>query len=44
HSEAATTSLNATVTSVTLDSTGTGATLNTPQLGPVALSAVQQID
>lgn len=43
-SEAATTLINGTVSSVTLDSSGTGVTLNTPQLGTVPLSSVQQID
>lgn len=42
--QAAGTLLNGTVSSVTLDSSGTSVTLNTPQLGPVALSSVQQID
>jgi flagellar basal-body rod modification protein FlgD len=43
-SQAATTLINGTVTSVTLGATGASPTLNTTQLGPVALSAVQQID
>lgn len=42
-SQAATTLLNGTVTSVTLDAGGGGVTLNTPELGPVALSSVNQI-
>jgi flagellar basal-body rod modification protein FlgD len=42
--QAASTLLNGTISSVTLDASGTGVTLNTPQLGPVALSGVQQID
>jgi flagellar basal-body rod modification protein FlgD len=42
--QAATTYLNGTVSSVTLGAAGASPTLNTPQLGPVALSAVQQID
>ena len=42
--QAATTLLNGTVSSVTLGAAGASPTLNTPQLGPVALSAVQQID
>jgi len=41
---AATTYLNGTVSSVTLGSSGTAATLNTTQLGAVPLSSVQQID
>jgi flagellar basal-body rod modification protein FlgD len=41
--EAASTLLNGTVTSVTLDAAGGGVTLNTPELGAVALSAVTQI-
>jgi len=44
HSEAINTSINGTVSSVTLDASGTGATLNTPQLGSVALGTVQQIE
>jgi flagellar basal-body rod modification protein FlgD len=36
--------LAGTVTSVTVGSNGSGMTLNTPQLGAVALSAVQQIN
>jgi flagellar basal-body rod modification protein FlgD len=43
-SQAATTYINGTVTSVTLGASGASPTLNTTQLGPVALSAVQQID
>lgn len=42
--EPATTYLNGTVASVTLDPSGSGVMLNTPQLGSVALSSVQQID
>jgi flagellar basal-body rod modification protein FlgD len=42
--EAASTLITGTVSSVTLGATGSSPTLNTPQLGPVALSAVQQID
>jgi flagellar basal-body rod modification protein FlgD len=42
--EAATTLLDGTVQSVSLTSGGTAVTLNTPELGPVALSAVQQIN
>ncbi|HVO00347.1 MAG TPA: flagellar hook capping FlgD N-terminal domain-containing protein [Steroidobacteraceae bacterium] len=42
-SQAATTLLNGTVTSVTLDPSGGGVTLNTPELGPIALSNVKQI-
>jgi flagellar basal-body rod modification protein FlgD len=38
-----TTEVAARVTSVSLDSNGTGLTLNTPELGAVALSQVQQI-
>ena len=41
--QAATTLLNGTVTSVTLDPASGGVTLNTPELGPIALSNVQQI-
>jgi len=41
--QAATTLINATVTSVSLGANGSGVTLNTAQLGPVALSSVQQI-
>jgi flagellar basal-body rod modification protein FlgD len=41
--QAATTLLNGTVTSVTLDAAGGGVTLNTPELGPIALSSVNQI-
>jgi flagellar basal-body rod modification protein FlgD len=41
---AATTLINGTVSSVTLGAAGASPTLNTSQLGPVALSAVQQID
>jgi flagellar basal-body rod modification protein FlgD len=43
-SEAVNTLLNGTVSSVSLNAAGTGATLNTPQLGAVALGTVQQID
>ena len=43
-SQAASTLINGTVTSVTLGAAGASPTLNTTQLGPVALSAVQQID
>jgi flagellar basal-body rod modification protein FlgD len=42
--EAASTLLDGTVQSVSLATSGTGVTLNTPELGPVALSAVQQIN
>jgi flagellar basal-body rod modification protein FlgD len=42
--QAATTYLNGTVTSVTLGSSGSSPTLNTSQIGSVALSSVQQID
>jgi flagellar basal-body rod modification protein FlgD len=42
--QAATTLLNGTVSSVTLGAPGASPTLNTPQLGPIALSDVQQID
>jgi flagellar basal-body rod modification protein FlgD len=42
--QAATTLLNGTVQSVSLASGSNGVTLNTPELGPVALSAVQQIN
>jgi flagellar basal-body rod modification protein FlgD len=42
--QAANTLINGTVTSVTLGAAGVSPTLNTSQLGPVALSAVQQID
>jgi flagellar basal-body rod modification protein FlgD len=41
--EAASTLLNGTVTSVTLGGSGGGVTLNTPELGPIVLSAVTQI-
>ena len=41
--QAMSTLLNATVTSVTLGGSGGGVTLNTPELGPIALSAVTQI-
>lgn len=41
--QAATTLLYGTVSSVTLGSSGSGVTLNTPELGSVALSSVQQI-
>jgi flagellar basal-body rod modification protein FlgD len=43
-SEPASTFLNGTVSSVTLDPSGSSVLLNTPQLGSVALSNVQQID
>jgi flagellar basal-body rod modification protein FlgD len=43
-SQAANTYINGTVTSVTLGAAGASPTLNTSELGPVALSAVQQID
>lgn len=43
-SQSATTLLTGTVSSVTLSSSGSGVELNTSQLGPVALSSVQQID
>lgn len=43
-SEAANTYLNGTVSSVTLDPTSSEVMLNTPQLGSVSLSNVQQID
>jgi flagellar basal-body rod modification protein FlgD len=42
--EAASTLISGTVSSVTLGAAGASPTLNTPQLGPVALSAVTQID
>jgi flagellar basal-body rod modification protein FlgD len=42
--KAASTLITGTVSSVTLGAAGASPTLNTPQLGPVALSAVQQID
>ena len=42
--QAASTLLNGTVSSVTLGAPGASPTLNTPQLGPIALSDVQQID
>jgi flagellar basal-body rod modification protein FlgD len=42
--QAASTYITGTVQSVTLGASGESPTLNTPQLGPVALSAVQQID
>lgn len=42
--QAASTLITGTVSSVTLGAAGASPTLNTPQLGPVALSAVQQID
>jgi flagellar basal-body rod modification protein FlgD len=41
--QAAATLLNGTVTSVSLAASGGGVTLNTPELGPIALSAVTQI-
>lgn len=43
-SQSATTLLSGTVSSVTLAASGGGVSLNTPQLGAVALSSVQQID
>jgi len=43
-SQTASTFLNGTVSSVTLGASGASPTLNTAQLGPVALSDVQQID
>jgi flagellar basal-body rod modification protein FlgD len=43
-SQTASTYLNGTVSSVTLGASGASPTLNTAQLGPVALSDVQQID
>jgi flagellar basal-body rod modification protein FlgD len=43
-SETATTFISGTVSSVSLGATGQSPTLNTSQLGPVALSSVQQID
>jgi flagellar basal-body rod modification protein FlgD len=43
-SQTASTYINGIVTSVTLGAAGASPTLNTTQLGPVALSAVQQID
>jgi len=43
-SQSATTLLSGTVSSVTLAASGGGVALNTPQLGAVALSSVQQID
>ena len=43
-SQTAATYINGTVSSVSLGATGQSPTLNTPQLGPVALSSVQQID
>lgn len=43
-SQSATTLLTGTVSSVTLAASGGGVSLNTPQLGAVALSSVQQID
>jgi flagellar basal-body rod modification protein FlgD len=42
--QAATTYMNGIVTSVTLGASGAGPTLNTSQLGPIALSSVEQID
>ena len=41
--QGATTLLDGTVMSVTLGTGGAGVTLNTPELGPVALSSVQEI-
>ena len=43
-SQAAATLLDGTVASVSLGTGGAGVTLNTPELGPVALSSVQQIN
>lgn len=43
-SQSTTTLLTGTVSSVTLAASGSGVELNTPQLGAVALSSVQQID
>jgi flagellar basal-body rod modification protein FlgD len=43
-SQTASTYINGTVSSVTLGTSGASPTLNTEQLGPVALSDVQQID
>lgn len=43
-SQTASTFINGTVSSVTLGASGESPTLNTPQLGPIALSSVQQID
>jgi flagellar basal-body rod modification protein FlgD len=43
-SQTASTYINGTVSSVTLGASGASPTLNTEQLGPVALSDVQQID
>jgi flagellar basal-body rod modification protein FlgD len=43
-SQAATTYLNGTVSSITLDSSSNSVLLNTPQLGSVALGSVLQID
>jgi flagellar basal-body rod modification protein FlgD len=43
-SQTADTYITGTVSSVTLGASGQSPTLNTPQLGPVALSSVQQID
>jgi hypothetical protein len=43
-SQTASTYLNGIVSSVTLGASGASPTLNTSQLGPVALSDVQQID
>jgi flagellar basal-body rod modification protein FlgD len=42
--QAVTTLITGTVTSVTLGAAGVSPTLNTSQLGPIALSAVRQID
>jgi flagellar basal-body rod modification protein FlgD len=41
--QAITTFMNGTVNSVTLDASGSGVTLNTPELGAVALTSVRQI-
>jgi flagellar basal-body rod modification protein FlgD len=42
--QAATTMMSGTVSSVTLGAAGASPTLNTPELGPIPLSSVQQID
>ena len=41
--QGAVTLLNGTVSSVSLDASGTGVTVNTPELGAIALSNVKQI-
>jgi len=41
--QGAVTLLNGTVSSVTLDASGSGVTVNTPELGAIALSSVKQI-